>query len=155
MLEVGQWYNPGTVWSNVQDLISYKLLSRTPFSVEECNVGSGAACGAVFLQKRFDQLLRETLGSRADSILTKDRLDQAMDWFERFIKCAYNPYDPSFDASRLYRVPMHNVPAEHQATLGLQGGYLKLTSCYTVCKNILTFQRQDQKHFRTDLQPNP
>jgi len=129
MLEEEQLYDPRKSSLIFQDLISYKLRSRSPFEVEECNVGSGATCGAVFLKKRFHQFLREKLGKRAVSILTKDRLDEAMDWFESAVKISFNPYDGSFDENRRYRVPMHGVSTEDQAGTGIQGGYLKLTAC--------------------------
>jgi len=121
-----------------QDLISYKLRSRSPFEVEECNVGSGATCGAVFLKKRFEEFLRDKLGSHAGSILTKERLEEAIDWFESNVKVSFNPYDDSFDANRGYRVPMHGVPLQDQAMLGIQGGYLKLTACDFFYRCFLT-----------------
>jgi len=138
MLEEEQLYDSTKSSLIFQDLISYTLLSRSPFSVEECNVGSGATCGAVFLRKSFDRFLREKLGTRVDSILTKDRLDEALDWFESNVKISFNPYDESFDWNRRYRLPMHGVLAEDQAALGIQGGYLKLTACEFIRSSFLT-----------------
>ena len=74
-------------------MISYEVVGLEPFSIEECNVGSGAACGAVFLNKGFEDLLREKLGGRAESILTSKRLAEAVRFFESSIKVAFNPYD--------------------------------------------------------------
>lgn len=57
--------------------------------------------------------------------MTKERLDEALDWFERYVKRVFNPYDDSDDVAD-YRVPMHNTPNIRE--IGLLGGYLKLST---------------------------
>jgi hypothetical protein len=104
-------------------LISYEVVSLQPFCIEECNVGSGAACGAVFLNKGFEELLRKKFGGRGESILTPKRLADAVRFFEGSIKVAFNPYDDWSENE--YDVPlgvMDDIPE-----IGLDDGYLKLT----------------------------
>jgi hypothetical protein len=104
-------------------LISYEVVCREPFVVEECNVGSGAACGAIFLNKGFEELLRKKLGGRAPSILTSKRLAQAMRFFESSIKAAFNPYDDY--SGNNFDVPIGTVVDIPE--IGLEDGYLTLT----------------------------
>ena len=104
-------------------MISYEVVSLAPFCVEECNVGSGAACGAVFLNKGFEELLRQKFGGRAQSILTSKRLADAVRFFENSIKVAFNPYDDwsenEFDVAL---GAVDDIPE-----IGLEDGYLKLS----------------------------
>ena len=98
-------------------------MSQVPFSVKECNIGSGALCGAIFLHKNFKELLRHKLGTRANSILTERKLKEAMSYFENSVKRAFNPYDetcePDFD------VPLGNT--SDILSIGLEDGYLRLS----------------------------
>jgi hypothetical protein len=96
------------------------VASRIPFSVKECSIGSGALCGAIFLYKNFEA---RKLGTPSDSILTKRRLKEAINYFEEHIKKEFNPYDSSF-ISDDFNVPMRN--AADIPSVGLEDGYLKL-----------------------------
>jgi hypothetical protein len=86
-------------------------------------VGSGAACGAIFLHKGFETLLRQKLGSLANSVLTQKRLGAAMRYFETSVKRTFNPYDPNCETE--FEVPMGGVA--DNSSIGLQEGYLTLT----------------------------
>ena len=49
------------------DLISYRILAITPIlQVEEACVGSGEMCGGTFLNRKFEQFLRQKLGDDAN-----------------------------------------------------------------------------------------
>ena len=91
--------------------------------VEECNEGSGAACGAIFLNKGFENLLRKKLGQHAKTILSTRRLVEAIRYFENSIKRAFNPYDPSCDDE--YDIPLSG--AKDVPEIGLEDGYFKLS----------------------------
>jgi hypothetical protein len=108
-------------------LIAYEVISQVPFSVKECTVGTGALCGAVFLHKAFESLIRRKLGSRSSSILTERRLKEAMKYFENSVKRKFNPYDESCDPE--FDVPMGN--AKDIPSLGLEDGYLKMSRSRT------------------------
>jgi hypothetical protein len=81
-------------------------------------------CGAIFLHKNFEELIRRKLGTRFTSILTERRLKEALSYFEDHVKKEFNPYDPSSDSEDL-NVPMGNAP--DALSVGLEDGYLKLT----------------------------
>jgi hypothetical protein len=98
-------------------------VSRDPFSVEECNEGSGAACGAIFLNKGFEDLLRKKLGNQANAILTVRRLSEAIRYFENSIKRAFNPFDDACDDE--YDIPLSG--ARDMPSIDLEDGYLKLS----------------------------
>lgn len=91
--------------------------------MKECSIGSGALCGAIFLYKNFEALIRQRLGTQSDSILTERRLKEAMNYFEEHIKKEFNPYDASFESDG-FNVPMGN--AADMPSVGLEDGYLKL-----------------------------
>lgn len=104
-------------------MISYEVVSLAPFCVEECNVGSGAACGAVFLNKGFEELLCQKFGEKAETILTSRRLAEAVRFFENSIKVAFNPYDEWSENE--FDVPLGAV--DDIPEIGLEDGYLKLS----------------------------
>jgi hypothetical protein len=93
--------------------------------VEECNQGSGAACGALFLNKGFEDLLRRKLGDLTESVLKPKRLEEALRYFENSIKRAFNPFDASCDEE--YEIPLSG--ARDVPRIGLEDGYLKLSKC--------------------------
>lgn len=105
-------------------MISYLVTSREPFQVEECTEGSGAACGAIFLNKRFESLLRDKLGALAKTILTPKRINEAIRFFENTIKRAFNPLDPMSCDSE-YEIPL--AGAKDVPRIGLEDGYLRLS----------------------------
>ena len=100
----------------------------------ECNVGSGGTCGAVFLHEWFLKLLYDKLGSYADTILTSECVEEVVEWFERYVKRVFNPYD-SEDETKTYRVPMHGSPSANIPKINLRGRYLKLFRYNNRCSN--------------------
>lgn len=44
------------------DLISYKILGLNPMRLEECVEGKGQLCGAVFMDKDFEDLMKQLMG---------------------------------------------------------------------------------------------
>jgi hypothetical protein len=104
-------------------LISYEVISRDDFSIQECNVGSGAPCGAVYLTKGFETLLRRKLGDEANTILNANRLKAAMRYFESDIKFSFNPCDDACDDE--YNVPIPGAP--DNPSIKLEDGFLALT----------------------------
>jgi hypothetical protein len=94
--------------------------------VRECNVGSGGTCGAVFLHEWFLTLLYSKLGRYANTILTDDCIEECMEWFERYVKFVFNPFDNEDDMKN-YRVPMLSSPEANIPEINLRGRYLKLT----------------------------
>jgi hypothetical protein len=85
-------------------------------------VGMGAACGSIYLDKGFEDLLRARLGEKADELLTPKRLSGTQRHFDTLIKCQYNPYEYCEEE---YEIPLPGAP--DQPEIALEGGYLKLT----------------------------
>jgi hypothetical protein len=100
--------------------------SRDPFEVHECNEGTGGLCGASFLNKAFEDLLRNKLGNSAGELLTRQRLAEANRTFDTRIKAEYDPFDSNCDDEFL--VPFFGAP--DNPAIGLAGGVLRLSEYY-------------------------
>src|SRR5271167_4578542 len=108
-------------FSNIKDLISYKVLTLEPFSIEECTAPTGAACGSIYLDQCFESLIRSRLGRDADSILNPRVSAKIIGQFET-IKRKFNPYERGVDR---YDIPLRGAP--EMPHIGLEEGYLKLS----------------------------
>jgi len=70
--------------------------------------------------------LYDKLGRYADTILTPDCVEGVVEWFERYVKRVFNPYD-SENETKTYRVPMLASPEATIPEINLRGRYLKLS----------------------------
>jgi hypothetical protein len=61
--------------------------------VEEWTVGTGAACGAIYLDQAFEKLILSKFDT-AGFDLGEKRLDGLRDYFATTIKHRFNPFDP-------------------------------------------------------------
>ena len=104
-------------------MIAYELVSRHPFNVKECTVGTGAACGAIYLHQNFEKLLHQLLGSRGPEILTPRRLAEAVKNFEGNIKIYFDPFDE--DCEDEYEIPLPGAP--DIPSIGLVEGFITLS----------------------------
>jgi hypothetical protein len=73
------------------------MISRLPFRIEECTVGTGAACGAVYLDQGFETLIRKKFEGVGGRLLHERRLADILRHFDSYIKRQFNPLDPSCD----------------------------------------------------------
>lgn len=122
MQEGGQWYVKSFSLFNCQDLIAYKILSRGPFEIQECSLGTGQDCGAIRLDQGFEALLMRKLGRHAKAMLTDKRRIELRRHFDSFIKRQFNPLDS--DCEDEYEIPFAgsvDIP-----DIGLEAGYLKI-----------------------------
>jgi hypothetical protein len=94
-----------------------------PFELDECSVGTGATCGAMYLNDAFERLLRQKFGGSAKEILTEKRLAEASRNFETQIKTQFNPFEPGCEDE--YEIPIPGV--DHIPSLGVEGGFLTLS----------------------------
>jgi hypothetical protein len=112
--------------------------------VVESNIGTGGACGSIFLDDGFERLLRQKLGRTAETILTERTLMGTMLHFENTIKRNFNPYNPSCDDE--YEVPICGAP--DQEDIGLLSGYLTLSRQTILMLGLLTqFRREIESVF--------
>jgi len=105
-----------------QDLISYKVVRKSPFVIEEVGVGIGAACGAVYLDQEFEKLLKLRFGEAAEKVLTAKRITDLKHYFETAIKRQFNPLNSSADTD--FEIPIAGV--RDMLSLGFKDGYLTL-----------------------------
>jgi hypothetical protein len=62
-----------------QDLTTYKVASNDPvLRVDEVTIGGGGLCGSVYLNKRFEELVKQKIGKELDA-LSKTAALEAMD----------------------------------------------------------------------------
>ena len=120
--EEEQWFASNRLLSaDFKDLITYKVVNMYPFEVEECTIGTGAACGAIYLDRQFENLIRgrfESVGINLDD----RRLADIVRHFDGTIKCQFNPFDPVVDNDFEISVGMPDMPL-----IGLRDNYLTLT----------------------------
>jgi hypothetical protein len=98
-------------------------LTQNPFTVEECGLGTGAACGSVYLDKVFEELVREKFGEYTRPFLTNKRLATLVRHFDSSIKREYNPY--SEDCDDEFEIPV--AGAMDIPEINLEDGYLRLS----------------------------
>jgi hypothetical protein len=103
-------------------LISYRILSRYPFEIQECSIGTGAACGAVFLDQAFETVLKEKLGRHVDLVWTRRRATDTAKYFDSGIKRQFNPLDR--DCETDFEIPFTGAPDVPE--VGLESGYMML-----------------------------
>jgi hypothetical protein len=118
MPEAGQWYSLRSSDLRFQDLLTYELLSISPFEIAECTIGTGVACGSVFLDQMFLQFLRPRLGRQ----LAETILPRVIKYFQNELKPVFNPYSP--DCKEEYDIPLLGCPDFPE--LRLEDGYLKI-----------------------------
>ena len=110
-------------------------------SIEESTVPTGAACGSVYLDQGFENLIRKKLGTKADSIITLNIASELNKQFDS-IKRNFDPYDP--DCESVYEIPMRNAP--EMPNIGLEEGYLKLSEYQTLfTSQLLNSQQRNPK----------
>jgi hypothetical protein len=108
--------------ADFKDLITYKVMSLHPFKVEECTVGTGAACGAIYLDKGFETFIREKFERVGINLLGDKRLAAMVQQFNSSIKRQFNPFDPM--ASTEFEIA---IGIQDKPSIGLNDGYLTIT----------------------------
>jgi len=98
-------------------------VSQHPFSVEECTVGTGATCGAIYLDEGFENLIRNIFRRVGIQKIEKKILGELLRSFQSQIKTQFDPMTP--DALNEYEVAVPGIPDMPQ--IGLRDGYLALT----------------------------
>ena len=91
--------------------------------MEECTVGTGAACGAIYLDQGFERLLRRRFEGAGAGHLTDKRLADLLRQFDGTIKRQFNPLDPS--AERDFEISVSGLV--DMPNIGLRDGYMTLS----------------------------
>jgi len=100
------------------DVVTYKVLTRNPISLDQIVVSKGDMCGSAFVDSEFEYQLRSILGSDFDKLSTAT-LAQIRDDFEYKIKRTYNLERP-----QTYSIPVTGLSDDPDR--GIQDGRLKV-----------------------------
>ena len=123
-LKVGDHYVVCDAGGGTVDLIAYKVNQVYPLRVEESAVGTGGLCGSAFLNYRFEDHVRERIGTeRYQSMREKKPKTWMMGlrYFEEFVKRNFNEEEHS----EVY-VPFPGLPDDEEA--GLDSGFLIMSA---------------------------
>jgi hypothetical protein len=97
-----------------------------PFEVDECTTGTGATCGAIYLEQNFLALLNRKFGGHAASILTERQIKALLGHFNDKIKFSFNPL--SDRCPRVYDEISIGGTLD-LPEIGIEEGFLMLTRC--------------------------
>jgi hypothetical protein len=99
------------------------VVSQRPFKVEECTVGTGGACGAIYLDQSFETLIRKRFEGVGAKLLDEKRLADLVRQFDNSIKRQFNPFDPSVETD--FEISVSGI--QDMPQIGLRDGYLMLS----------------------------
>ena len=106
------------------DLIAYKVTQVTPLRVEESAVGTGGLCGSAFLNYRFEDHVRERIGTEQYQTMREKKSktwNMGLRYFEEFVKRNFNE-----DEHSEVNVPFPGLPDDEEA--GLESGFLVMSA---------------------------
>jgi hypothetical protein len=106
------------------DLIAYKVTHVSPLKVEESAVGTGGLCGSAFLNYRFEDHVRQRIGTEVYQQMREKKPKtwmMGLRYFEEFVKRNFNEEEHSE-----VNVPFPGLADDEEA--GLDSGFLVMTS---------------------------
>jgi hypothetical protein len=106
------------------DIVAYRINQRLPLNIEESAIGTGGLCGSTFLNFRFEEHVKDRLGSEKyqDMLTNKPKSWQmALKYFEETVKRNFNDTEPQD-----FNVPMPGIEDDEEA--GVEGGFLTLAA---------------------------
>lgn len=111
------------------DLISYEVESLSPLRLKESAPGTGALCGGVFLNLKFQDLVKCRMGAKAFETLRKKKpkaWGHALRYFEDYVKKNFDPLNSQmvWDDNKFY-VPLPGAPDNPAA--GIEDSTITLT----------------------------
>ncbi|OCK78280.1 actin-like ATPase domain-containing protein [Lepidopterella palustris CBS 459.81] len=110
------------------DLTTYKVAADAPMlRVNEITEGDGGLCGSVYLNRRFEELVRKKIGKKLDA-LPKTTSLEAMSEIQRIFNEDIKPdFGTSDDQDKIYSIEIPPSIADDETT-GVQDGNLIVTS---------------------------
>jgi hypothetical protein len=115
-------------------LVSYELLSLFPFEVRECSKATEGACGTIYLNARYEALIRRKLDPHADKLLTPKRLDANLRFFDAVLKPGFNNHSKEMEEFG-FQIPLPGAP--DIPSIGLKDERMMITK-YTLSSTELT-----------------
>jgi hypothetical protein len=103
---------------------SSKITQLSPLRVEESAVGTGGLCGSAFLNYRFEEHVKERLGTDRYIHMRNKKPKtwmMGLKYFEEFVKRNYNE-----EENQEVNVPFPGLPDDEEA--GIDGGFMVMSS---------------------------
>ncbi|KAF4179419.1 hypothetical protein CNMCM7927_001862 [Aspergillus lentulus] len=110
------------------DLISYRVKSINPLELMEVTEGTGAICGSVLLDKRFESYLVGLFGEKTYQSVSHRTRETALNYWQDFVKpnfAGLSIEDDDEYSEVDYSVPISGVGDKPE--IGLEGGFLNMT----------------------------
>lgn len=121
MLKVGECFVVCDAGGGTVDLISYRITSLKPLQLHECVVGSGGLCGAVYLDRRFEEFIQRRIGKETFEGMSHRARFQMNQYWETYIKREFNGEDNDTE----FHVPVVGVPDCPEK--GVTDGFMRVT----------------------------
>ncbi|THW78269.1 actin-like ATPase domain-containing protein, partial [Aureobasidium pullulans] len=129
-LKVGEVYIICDSGGGTTDLISFEVVSLTPLKVREAAPGMGALCGGVYLNRRFEDLVRSRMGSDKFDAFRKRKPQSwpiAIRFFEDYVKRNFDPKDSQDEwDDDTFNVPL--TGAKDDASANIENGLIILST---------------------------
>ncbi|KAJ5186887.1 hypothetical protein N7449_009881 [Penicillium cf. viridicatum] len=107
------------------DIITYRVKETDPLMFEEATKGTGAVCGSVMLDERFDALIKDIIEKQSDQLIPQSTVRAARKYWQDYIKPGYTgPLDDDELCEPGYWIPVPGVSGI--ANVELSEGHLYL-----------------------------
>lgn len=106
------------------DLITYTISSLQPLQLQEVAVGTGALCGAVYLDRRFEDFVADKIGKDQFEAMDHRAKFQMKQYWETYMKREFSqklPHEEEEDFS----VPVMGIPDSEDGRV--RGGFLRVS----------------------------
>lgn len=151
-------------------MISYRISSLLPLQLNEVAIGTGALCGAVYLDRRFEEFTIGRIGKERFEGMDYRARFQMVQFWETYVKREFVDYDDDLvegkqevvetevegeGEGKEFWVPVMGVPDDEER--GIRDGFLKVTRWVLflrvmVCAGVLFRQDADSvNHGRKDV----
>ncbi|KAJ5824733.1 Heat shock protein 70 family [Penicillium robsamsonii] len=92
------------------DIITYRVKQTDPLRVEEATKGTGAGCGSVMLDERFDTLIKGIIEEQSGQPIPQSTVRSARRYWQDYIKPGYTgPLDDDDMCEPGYWIPVPGV----------------------------------------------
>ncbi|CAI7603384.1 unnamed protein product [Penicillium crustosum] len=92
------------------DIITYCVKETDPLRFEEATKGTGAVCGSVMLDERFDALIKDLIEEQSDQPIPQSTVRAARKYWQDYIKPGYTgPLDDNEICELGYWIPVPGV----------------------------------------------
>ncbi|RDW83641.1 Hsp70 family protein [Aspergillus mulundensis] len=122
--------DPGPVdaprFNQRQDLISYQIKSLEPLVLAEVTEGTGAVCGSVLLDGRFDEHLKQKMGLEKYDALKHKSKEAAMTYWQERVKPNFTGHFDDEFGEMEYFIPV--AGAEDDESIPIEDGFFMMSS---------------------------